>query len=250
MRGRRYEDITGKVIKNWTVLRLVNKPLGSKRLWSCRCVCGNTRTLTRIKVSNRKSCGCLTPRGKVHKTYKHGKPPGYSSWLSMKQRVLKPYSNSYKNYGAKGIKIYEPWIDDFTAFITHIGQRPSLLHSIDRIDPSGSYEPGNVKWSTDLEQARNKTNTVCVLFNGVKWKVSDLADHVGMKRDTLAKRIRNGMAVEMAVIFEKNVCRRGHVYADVGFVRQNNARYCKACYHLMVARHKAKKAASIAGAHA
>lgn len=39
---------------------------------------------------------------------------------------------------------------------TH-GPRPSTKHSIDRYpNPFGDYEPGNVRWATASEQARNQ----------------------------------------------------------------------------------------------
>ena len=51
------------------------------------------------------------------------------------------------------------WIDDYVAFKTyidkHLGPRPSPKHSIDRIENSEGYFPGNLKWSTGSEQIHN-----------------------------------------------------------------------------------------------
>jgi hypothetical protein len=33
---------------------------------------------------------------------------------------------------------------------------PGGLHSIDRIDTNGNYQPGNVRWATQSEQTRNQ----------------------------------------------------------------------------------------------
>ena len=41
-------------------------------------------------------------------------------------------------------------------FLEHIGPRPSGEHSLDRINPFGNYEPGNVRWATAEVQANNK----------------------------------------------------------------------------------------------
>ena len=50
----------------------------------------------------------------------------------------------------------------FELFCADVGERPSPLHTLDRIDNSGNYEPGNVRWATRKEQASNKSNNVIV----------------------------------------------------------------------------------------
>ncbi len=51
----------------------------------------------------------------------------------------------------------ESWIEDFLSFYNYIGPRPSKLHSVDRIENSGNYCDGNIRWATKSEQARNKS---------------------------------------------------------------------------------------------
>ena len=74
----------------------------------------------------------------------------------MKHRCLNPNGTDYHRYGGRGITICEEWIDNFQAFYDYIGDRPSSLHSVDRIDNSGNYEPGNIRWATPTQQANNK----------------------------------------------------------------------------------------------
>jgi hypothetical protein len=66
---------------------------------------------------------------------------------------------SYYNYGARGITVCNEWREPkvgFVKFLEHIGNAPSREHSIDRINPLGNYEPGNVRWATAKEQGNNR----------------------------------------------------------------------------------------------
>ena len=66
-----------------------------------------------------------------------------------------------------------------------MGQRPSKIHSIDRIDNDGNYEPGNVKWSTRREQMRNTRRNRSVIILGKTMVMLDAANLLGVKRESI-----------------------------------------------------------------
>ena len=78
----------------------------------------------------------------------------YKSWEGMKSRCNNPNYDRYHNYGGRGIKVCERW-HDFRNFYKDMGKRlPDL--TLDRIDNSGDYEPGNCEWVTWEKQNNNR----------------------------------------------------------------------------------------------
>lgn len=80
----------------------------------------------------------------------------------MKKRCANPNDPRYADYGGRGIRVHEAWVEDFWQFVKDVGPRPEgvgptgrSLWSLDRIDNNGHYEPGNVRWASHHEQRRN-----------------------------------------------------------------------------------------------
>lgn len=74
----------------------------------------------------------------------------------MKDRCSRPGNNRFYLYGGAGIRVCDRWNASFTAFLSDMGPKPTQKHTIDRIDSSKGYEPGNCRWATQKEQSANK----------------------------------------------------------------------------------------------
>ena len=79
----------------------------------------------------------------------------YGRWSHMKQRCYNQKDPGYSNYGGRGIKICDRWLNSFEAFHADMGHPPSQLHSLDRRDNDGDYTPSNCRWATAVEQRNN-----------------------------------------------------------------------------------------------
>jgi hypothetical protein len=79
-----------------------------------------------------------------------------------RQRCTNPASAAYTDYGGRGIEFRFPRLRDGVEWILrNLGPRPSPAHSLDRVDNNRHYEPGNLRWATRSEQARNKRTYRC-----------------------------------------------------------------------------------------
>jgi hypothetical protein len=134
--------------------------IGNSR-WLCHCVCGEDVCVrgSHLMSGNTRSCGCLhseTARN-LHTNHSHRGPkpsPTYRTWEGMKRRCLSPRASNYKYYGGRGIRVCDRWLK-FELFLLDMGVRPTGM-SIDRVHVNGDYEPGNCKWSSQLDQVRNR----------------------------------------------------------------------------------------------
>jgi hypothetical protein len=141
------------------------------RMVECLCECGNKITIRLLsyKTNNTKSCGCLnTEKRKLwgSNNLKHGHSNlrdkknrlasrEYKSWINLKQRCNNPNNKDWDEYGGRGIKVCDRWLNSFENFLTDMGERPRG-YSIDRIDPNGNYEPSNCRWADNKTQRHNQ----------------------------------------------------------------------------------------------
>jgi hypothetical protein len=101
----------------------------------------------------------------AHYISKHpARSPEEQALRSAHQRCTNPKNERYHRYGGRGICVAPEWtagedmLEGVLRFMEHIGPRPSPVHSLDRIDNDGNYQPGNVRWATAKQQANNRSN--------------------------------------------------------------------------------------------
>lgn len=117
-------------------------------------------------------------------------PNEYKIWRTMKNRCNNKNMASYKNYGERGIKVCERWLESFENFFKDMGNKPTKSHSIDRIDNDGNYEPSNCRWATKKEQGNNRKNNIMFKFKGMNKSITQWADYYGVPRSKIFNKLR------------------------------------------------------------
>lgn len=108
----------------------------------------------------------------------------------MKKRCYNKNCKSYKDYGARGIEIYDEWLNNFESFYNwanNNGYTDTL--TIDRINVNGNYEPNNCRWATQTQQVRNSRHNRYFTYKGETHCLSEWCEILGLKYKNVIARI-------------------------------------------------------------
>lgn len=177
--------------------------------WLCRCVCGNEKAIRYdvLRSGNAVSCGCYRKEVLLdyyEKNTTHGKSKSrtYKVYQGMIQRCQNANDQNYYNYGGRGIRVCESWLESFEFFYKDMGEPPTDKHQIDRIDNNGDYSPENCRWVTPKENTRNRRTCKIIEYNGQKKCLTDWSTTLDIPKSTLSRRLKT-MSMQDAVLSSK-----------------------------------------------
>ncbi len=133
----------------------------------------------------------------------------YKVWENIKQRTSNPNHPRFRDWCGRGVTTFAPWSDSFMRFALYVlntlGERPSANYSLDRINNSLGYVPGNMRWSTAKEQAANRrtgrmSQTRWVRFDSQDYSVNGFARLVGRSHKAVTYRLNRGESPELIAV--------------------------------------------------
>lgn len=175
-----------------TVTGFVHKR--NKWYWRCRCDCGNEIVAQGciVRSGHTLSCGCYQREVASEANITHGmtKSRLYRIYNAVKNRCYNQGQPNYVNYGARGIRMCEEWLNSFENFrewAMSSGYTDDL--TIERIDNSKDYGPDNCRWATRAEQSRNTRRNHLFTYEGRTQVLTDWCAELGLNFHTVENRI-------------------------------------------------------------
>lgn len=202
-------DITGQRFGKLVAIEFSHKNNCGKRMWLCKCDCGNYKTidihnLLRKTKTSTKTCGLCKKTMEGTKCYKHGmsKKRVYKCYKLMKNRCYNTHNKRFYLYGGRGITVCDEWLGEqgstkFINWALNNGYKDDL--TLDRIDNNKGYSPENCRWATRKEQSNNLRCNKHYEYKGKIYTLSQLCDFLQLNYEFIYSRIRLGWDIVKAV---------------------------------------------------
>jgi hypothetical protein len=213
----RFVDLTNQRYGRIVVISYYGYKNG-RTAWNCECDCGNKFVTMghSLRTGKTTSCGCYRHEREIEANIKHGLKdhPLYKIHSRMKGRCYNKNNQRYKTYGARGIKVCDEWLGEngvvnFYNWAIQNGYKEEKLpsginkYSIDRINNDGNYEPNNCRFTTNIIQARNRTNNRKIKLNNKIQTLIEWCEEFDLDYSLVNKRINNGWEIEKALFKPK-----------------------------------------------
>ncbi len=176
---RKYINVVGVKINMFTILEELS-PIYKHRKVKVICECGTIKNINLDNLTgktNTKSCGCLyNVTSSKHNLSKH---PLYGVWNDIKMRCYNKNRASYKNYGGRGVLMYEGWIKDFKAFYNWCienGWQNGLEIDKDIKGDGLLYSPETCVFVSTKENSNTRRNSRYIFYMGDKLTIAQIAD--------------------------------------------------------------------------
>ena len=196
----------GMRINKFIVVKRDHKDKNGHYVFLCKCDCGKDFFVSSGNIRRNLSCGCESRRITSERRFVHGESHSrlYRVWYAMKGRCYNPHDDAYKDYGGRGIKMCDEWMT-YTGFRKwaldngYDEKAERRMCTLDRIDFNGNYEPSNCRWVDMRVQSNNKRSNRLVTLNGETHNIAEWSKIVGIKSQTIIRRLNKGWSNEDAL---------------------------------------------------
>ena len=122
-------------------------------------------------------------------THGRAKTREYNTWNHMISRCYNKNDGAYKYYGGRGIGVTNKW-RTFEGFWADMGDSYYKSATLDRINNDLNYSKKNCRWTSQLEQARNKRTTLRVFYRGKNRVLTELCKELDVEYMMVYLRIK------------------------------------------------------------
>lgn len=202
------ENLIGRKFGRLTVVSELPSRGWHRRLM-CVCDCGTRHeaSASNLRSKHIQSCGCLQAEVRSATHTKHGMTGNVvcRAWYHMIDRCYNSKHPSFPDYGGRGIKVCE-FLRATPANLLHVvGERPSPMLSVDRIQNDLGYfcgscaecltnsYPMNLRWATTGEQQNNTRRNRLVTFNGETKTLTAWTKQTGLSISGCRWRVEHGI---------------------------------------------------------